>query len=413
MSERHCSKWLCSVVIGAVFLIFASAIKSAEAASVTVPFISTTGSGCKFVNRRLGSTEAAQEDHLKSLYDEVMKRFSYEWSGKCEGNFISGTGHLTEILDGNPASLHWKKVEPGKLDRAYFRYAIPSGDIRYVVTSDSYDEDPRTLAECLGIPSCRALHDERIAFVGAEQVAIEDLAAEKSVILVKQAKAANEAHRLALSQRLEQIEKDIEQKNREEKQRILAEKRQAHAADGSDNPLAVVGAVLQGAAAAGAKNAAQLQALGSVLQGNAPSGAGVGGGSGRVDGNGLSAQGEQIDQFNYQETVNECVKFSVSAKAERYYASNTCGYAINLFRCTVGGRIGGECGTESQFWDSTNIRAQANPGQHGYFEPGPSGAYAGGRFIFVACRDPYFPNVKAWNERGFDVVQCRAYKAPR
>lgn len=366
------------------------------------------------MNRRLGSTEVAQETYLKTLYEQVMKRFSYAWSGKCEGNFISGTGQLTEILDGKPVSTHWKNVDPGKLDRTYFRYAIPSDDIRYIVTSDGHDEAPLTLAECLGIPSCKALHDERIAFAGPEQVAREDLQAEKSVSDYKQAKTANEAKRQESIQRLAQIEKDVERKNREEKQLILAERRQAQGADDSANPLAVVGAVVQGTAAFGGRNASQLQTIGSVLQGNSSSGAnGNSLGDANVDAGGLSPQGEQSDVFNYQDTVNQCVKFSVSTKTERYYASNVCGYAINLFRCTVGGKIGGECGTPSQFWDSTNIRAQANPGQHGYFEPGPSGAYAGGNFVFVACKAPYFPNVKTWNGHGFSIVQCRAYKTAR
>lgn len=415
MLQRHFMRQLWILAGSMLLLIGGNLPVHAQAASLTVPFLSTTAEGCQFLNRRLGSTDAAQDANLKSTYEKIMPRFSYSWSGKCEGNFISGLGELTESMDGRPASTHWKNVEPGKLDLTYFRYSIPPGDIRYIVNSEGFNEAPLSVTECLGIPSCKSLHDARIAFVGAQQVALEDQGAEKTVQTYLQAVAANEAQRQAAIQRMAQIERDVERKNREDRQRILAEQRQAQAADGTSNPLSTVGAVVQGMAAAGGRNAAQLQALGAALQGNpAAAGAGaMGGGSGGVDSGGLNVQGEQSTQFNYQGTFNQCVQFSVSTKTERYYAANTCGHPVNLFRCTVGSKIGGNCGSESQSWDSTTLRAQSNPNQHGYFEPGPSGAYAGGNFVFVACKEPYFPYVKGWNGRGFDIVQCRAYKGPR
>ncbi len=368
-----------------------------------VKITSRTVEGCRFV--QVGHTSRMPK--FAAEYEENERRNSYSWQGNCADGFINGPGRLIVSTDGVVGGEYWQIGKSQTIARFRFLYA-KSGEIYYYdKNEDQVSPVYLTPSECLAIKDCKTLHDSRIEFLGAAKVAAEDDLAEKSARTERERVARFETERKANEERsrrnIEYVEQKVARENRELKQQILAERRQAERVDSSANTLALVGALIQGVAATRSRNAAQQQPLSVAMQtipqppaqmksnssdfsSSTQNSANTASSKAATTNTGLYGNeiaSNQNDPFVYSSSVNECLIVEnhptlVGTKGLR----NRCGFKITYTFCEY--RKGSNGATNDQCQKRVFGTDSLNPGGSTYLIADTQ------RIYYIACKDPYY-----------------------
>lgn len=202
----------------------------------------------------------------------------------------------------------------------------------------------------------------------------------------------------------------------------------APGSNGGGGFVSMLGAVAQGLAAAGGKNAAQLAAVGNAMQGRTSPGTTPGMASAPVEANRAGTResssyagvtpsgvpsntgsgGKSKDPFRYSDSVNQCVhvgqhpQFGASEQM-----TNTCPYAIEVTFCAEGIVARGDFQGKRVSDCSRHITGGKTlaAGQSDLLNFGQIGV----RTSFVACRVPFYSpsNKLQWRVAEFDGA-CQA-----
>lgn len=302
----------------------------------------STAEGCKL--QRIAYVIRDEDyDFQKKMNADARARQAngkYWWSGKCEDGYISGPGELTQELDygtsGKVKSTEFFVAKPGK-PRKYYAYlqkddagkVSVTGGYRwqYMGTLGKHDRYDNIISdvECADTRDCRALRDTLLAMLDADQRAKVAADSDRGAQADKQ-RVQDEIKRDEIAQRESEAEmRKIEDENRAQKRRWLAENAQTDGG-GASGTLAVLGAVMQGAAAGGGKNAAQMAALGGAMQGNSrPLNSSV-----PAD----SAPGSNSQLNPTVPAVNRCIKLGRPSKYEVSFV-NSCDFPVQVTYCFV------------------------------------------------------------------------------
>jgi len=302
----------------------------------------STAEGCKLqrIAYVIRDEDYDFEKKMNADARALLASGKYLWSGKCEDGYISGPGELTQELDygtsGKGKSKEFFVAKPGK-PRKYYAYlqkddagkVSVTGGYRwqYMGTLGKHDRYDNIIsdAECADTRDCRVLRDTLLAMLDEDQRAKVAADSDQGAQADKQ-RVQDEITREEIAQRESEAEmRKIEDENRAQKRRWLAEKAQVDGA-GSSGTLAFLGAVMQGAGAGGGKNAAQVAALSGVMQGNArPSSPGVSAGA---------APGSDSQLNPTVPAVNRCVKLGRPSKYEVSFI-NSCDFPVQVTYCFV------------------------------------------------------------------------------
>lgn len=222
------------------------------------------------------------------------------WSGECDNGLISGVGrYRMEYIDSEgrrQITESWFEARSGWYAmnvNPYYYGVYSEGRIGYWRSRDSGFTDQFSVNDCRSVQQCNLILAKREADVGLEQNAGKSTDGEQ------------------------------------ESKQLLAQLKVETEAAKSKSFLGMLGAVAQGAASGGGKNAAQLQALGSALQGGSTS---PNAATSAYQGN---ASGSTVSDISpTSPSVDHCVKLGRPRRHQVSF-SNSCNFPIQVTYCFI------------------------------------------------------------------------------